>query len=183
MSELFEPLPKGPFNIIYADPPWSCWIGGTRNASRHYKCLSIDEIKSLDVPSICAEKAVLFLWVIGPLLPEGIEVMRAWGFRYSGIGFSWMKIYRDGSVAMSGGQTTRKNVELCLIGFKGSWPKSARLSKGVREALISQRGRHSEKHAEFRDRIVKLYGDLPRIELFARQSAPGWTAWGNQAPK
>jgi len=116
------------------------------------------------------------------MLPEGIEVMRAWGFRYSGIGFSWIKTYRDGSIAMSGGNTTRKNVELCLIGFRGQWPKEWRASKGVREAYVGPRERHSEKPQIFRDRIVQLFGELPRVELFARVASPGWDAWGNELP-
>jgi N6-adenosine-specific RNA methylase IME4 len=102
-----------------------------------------------------------------------------WGFEYKTCAFTWVKRNKISPSWFWGmGSWTRANAELCLLATKGN-PK--RLDAGVSSVIDSAIGRHSEKPPETRDRIVSLMGDLPRIELFARQTVPGWDCWGNDA--
>jgi len=168
------------YSIIYADPPWS--YGDRRKgyggAKDHYQTMKVDDICNLPIQKITAENAALFLWVTFPNLPEGLEVMKAWGFKYKTLGFSWIKINKRSKTPVFGiGHYTKSNCEVCLLGLKGKLPvKSHKISSVV----ISPREEHSKKPDIVREKIVELFGDLPRIELFARQPAPGWDVWGNE---
>ncbi len=123
------------------------------------------------------------------MLPEALHVMQAWGFTYKTCAFTWVKTTGAGADAMGMGHHTRGNTEYCLLGTRG---KLKRVDAGVRqvvlehghseETLFALRARHSAKPPEVRDRIVRLLGDLPRIELFARERVSGWAAWGNELP-
>jgi N6-adenosine-specific RNA methylase IME4 len=136
-------------------------------------------IQSLPIQSICAENCVLFLWVTPPCLEEGMELIERWGFKYKTIGFNWVKKNKKADSLFWGmGYYTRANTELCLLATKGKPLK--RLSKSVHQVLEDRVMRHSEKPNSARERIVKLFGDLPRIELFARQKTEGWDVWGNE---
>lgn len=120
------------------------------------------------------------MWATYPMLKEALELIEAWGFQYKTIGFQWVKQNRSGVGYFMGlGNWTRSNSEACLIATRG---KPKRISASVRSLVISPVERHSKKPAEVRDHIVELMGDLPRIELFARDAAPGWDTWGNEAP-
>lgn len=140
-------------------------------------------------PNIVAPDAILFLWITGPFMAIGahLPLMKAWGFKPSGMGFVWIKLNPKASslfflkddLAMGGGFTTRKNAEFCLIGKRG---RSVRQSASVHEVIIDRRRQHSRKPDEFFDR-VSAYSEGPYLELFARQSRPGWDTWGNQATK
>lgn len=100
--------------------------------------------------------------------------------RYKTVAFNWVKQNRNGTgIFMGLGNWTRSNSEICLLATKG---KPKRISGSVRSIVLSPLQQHSRKPAEIRDRIVELMGDLPRIELFAREAAPGWDVWGNEAP-
>lgn len=167
------------YQIIYADPPWlykdkSKSHGG--GAESHYPCMATSDICALRVPS--DDDAVLFLWATYPQLEEAFKVIRAWGFTYKTCAFTWVKTNKDGSVYMGMGRHTRANAEICLLATKGRGLK--RQSASVYNTQLYPRTRHSEKPKEFRDEIVRLYGDAPRIELFARQKTEGWDAWGNE---
>lgn len=126
----------------------------------------------------------LFLWATGPCLPHALQVMTAWGFRYSALGFVWVKLNKRAPVLfwdspsffMGMGHTTRQNAELVLLGRRGS-PK--RKSKAVRQLLVAPRGVHSEKPEELQNRI-EAYADGPYCELFARRVRPGWDCWGDE---
>lgn len=180
----YIPFPDKKYSIIYADPPWSYrdkrdkhprLCGG---ASVHYPTMNIKDIKALPVANITADNAILFLWATFPNLRESLEVIESWGFVYKTLGFSWIKTNaRNGKPFFGIGYYTKSNCEVCLIGVKGKPPKA---SNGVSSVIISPRQEHSRKPGEARDRIVELCGDLPRIELFARQTHPGWDAWGNE---
>lgn len=184
-------LPKGTpafpakkYNIIYADPPWK-YENPKNNDPRMggitYDVMELEEIKKLPIDSISAKDCALFMWVTMPKLREGLEVIKAWGFNYITCAFTWVKLNPSGEGFYSGmGHWTNGNAELCLFAKKGSPKREAR---NVKQLLIAPRGRHSEKPAETRDRIVELLGDLPRIELFARQAAEGWDCWGKEAPR
>lgn len=115
------------------------------------------------------------------MLKEAIELIEAWGFTYKTIAFNWIKQNKKSPSLFWGlGNWTRSNSEICLLATKGN-PK--RVSAAVHSVVMTPIQRHSQKPDEVRDRIVELMGDLPRIELFARETAPGWDAWGNEVPQ
>ena len=170
------------FSIIYADPPYSYRVwskkGVGRTAENHYPTMSIEDICALPVASIAAKDSALFLWATYPNLREAFDVIAAWGFTYKTVAFTWVKTCRKSpGYFVSLGHWTRANAEVCLLATKGQ-PK--RISKSVRQLIVSPIRRHSQKPGEARERIVELMGDLPRVELFAREKAEGWAAWGNE---
>lgn len=173
------------YDIIYADPPWiyKTWSGKgkeKKSAENHYACMCKEDIQALPVPRICSNDCVLFLWVTFPCLEEGLELIKKWGFTYKTCGFNWVKKNKKADTFFMGcGYWTRANSELCLIATKG---KPKRVGKDVPQVCDARIREHSRKPDEIRDRIVRLIGDLPRIELFARQAAFGWDCWGNEAP-
>jgi N6-adenosine-specific RNA methylase IME4 len=179
------------YNIIYADPPWKFSPMGispdkihgdnykSRQAESHYQTMSIEDIAKLPVKSLAAKSSVIFMWVTSPFLEKGIEVMKAWGFKYKTVGFCWAKRNKDDTRWASGmGWYTLSQVELCLIGTKG--PTLKRIKRNVRQLIVAPRGKHSSKPHTARERIEAIYGDVPRIELFARERTPGWDAFGNE---
>jgi N6-adenosine-specific RNA methylase IME4 len=175
-------MERGKFAVIYADPAWSYRVwnkkGNGRTAENHYPTMSVKEICALPVADIAAKDSALFLWATYPNLPEAFEVIRAWGFTYKTVAFTWVKTCRKSpGYFMSLGHWTRANAEICLFATKGH-PR--RISKSVRQLIVSPVRRHSQKPDEARTRIVELMGDLPRVELFAREKAEGWSAWGNE---
>lgn len=140
--------------------------------------MSADEICSLPVADIAAENSVLFLWTTFPNLQESFRVIEAWGYKYSTAAFVWVKRNKKTvSWFMGLGYWTRANAEICLLATKG---KPKRISKSVRQIIDAPIEYHSKKPDETRERIVELMGDLPRIELFARQKTDGWDVWGNE---
>ena len=167
------------YSIIYADPPWRYEMKkGQGVAENHYSTMGIEEICSLPVQEICEKDCALFLWVTFPQLPEAFRVIKAWGFRYKNTAFLWLKQNKSGRGWYFGlGFWTRGNAEICLLATKGH-PK--RKSNRVHQFIISPLREHSRKPDEARKKIVELIGDLPRIELFAREKTDGWDAWGNE---
>lgn len=174
-------FPNKKYNVIYADPPWQYSNTAARGAAEnHYIVQSEQWIKDLPVKSISADTCALFLWVTYPNLKTGIETLEAWGFSYATCAFTWVKKNRKSdSYFMGCGNYTRANAEICLLGTKGSCQKM-RKSRSVRQVCDARIERHSKKPDEIRDRIVALFGDVPRIELFARNTTPGWDVWGNE---
>ena len=174
-------FPIKKYSIIYADPAWlykDKANAGQRGAIFQYPCMDIDAIKSLPIQTIASNDSILFIWVTFPLLQEGLDTIEAWGFKYKTIGFNWIKKTKHGHLFWGMGNWTRSNSEICLIGVRG---KPKRISAAVHSVIdnVPYEG-HSKKPNEIRNRIVQLCGDIPRIELFARQTAPGWDSWGNQ---
>ena len=178
------PFPKKKYEIIYADPPWSyndALGGNAKMGAMPYDTMTQDEINALPLKEITAKDCILFMWATMPKLQEALDTIRAWGFKYKTCAFCWVKQNpKRGGVFAGLGRWVQGNAELCLLATKGH---PHRISKSVRQIVEAPRGRHSEKPAEVRDRIVQLMGDLPRIELFARQAADGWDCWGNEAPQ
>ena len=183
-------FPNKKYNIIYADPPWQFKYqskkrtDGTsddlniRDPQKEYPCMTIDDIYNMPVNEIADDNSILFLWVTYPLLKEGIKTMEEWGFTYKTCGFSWIKKNKKSDSLFWGlGYWTRANNEICLLGTKG---KPKRVSKGVHQVVMSKIQKHSQKPDIVKDRIVELCGDVPRIELFARQRTKGWDVWGNE---
>lgn len=171
------------YQIILADPAWSFKVwskatGNGRSAESHYPTMNLDAIKALPVADLCEKDAVLFLWAVNPSLPEALEVINAWGFTYKTVGFTWVKKTKHGKDHVGMGYYSRANCELCLLATKGK--PLPRQSRSVRQLVKAPIGRHSEKPAIVRDRIVELFGDLPRLEMFAREKALNWDSWGNE---
>lgn len=175
-------FPNKKYNIIYADPPWTYKVwsekGTGRSASQHYSTMNKEEIQALPIEDICEEDCILFLWATYPCLEEALELIKKWGFTYKTVAFTWVKRNKKSDSWFWGlGHWTRSNPEICLLATKGN-PK--RIDKSVHSVVDSRIEKHSKKPDEVRERIVKLMGDLPRIELFARQESEGWDVWGNE---
>ena len=178
------------YSIIYADPPWKYnqrWsmkehktrFGG--GACNHYPMMTMDEIKALPVQEMADENCALFLWCTFPNLTQQIELFEAWGFEYKTVAFTWVKTNPvDKRPFFDVGYYTKSNAEVCLLGVKG---RMKPVSNSVSSVIIAPRREHSRKPDEARDRIVELFGDLPRIELFARCETPGWDVFGNETRK
>lgn len=172
-------FPNKKYAVIYADPPWGYRNRGTRAAAaRHYPTMTLADIKALPVADIAAEDCVLFLWATFPMLPEALETIKAWGFRYKTLAFCWIKRNRKSPGWFWGlGNWTRSNPEACLLAVRG---RPVRASAAVHSLIEAPVGRHSAKPQQVRERIVELMGDVPRIELFARERTPGWDVWGDE---
>jgi N6-adenosine-specific RNA methylase IME4 len=167
------------FNVIYADPAWHYndkALAGDRGAGCKYPLLKDKDLYALPVESIAAPDCALFMWATMPKLAEALQCGKSWGFEYKTNAFTWVKRNRTGTPWFFGmGRWTRANAELCLLFTRG---KPKRLNAGVCSVIDTVRARHSAKPAETRDRIVRLVGDLPRVELFAREQTPGWVSLG-----
>lgn len=176
-------LPNKKYNIIYADPPWkypkSGGIKSARGLAKKYYCeMELEDIKKLRVQDIANENCYLFLWATAPNILEAIEVLNTWGFNFFTIAFVWIKKNKKSDGLFWGmGNSTRANAEFVLLGRKG---KLKRYSAKIHQIIMSRIREHSRKPDEVRNKIVELYGDLPRIELFARQRFEGWDVWGNE---
>lgn len=170
------------YQIIYADPPWQYKVyskkGQGRTAESHYSTMNIDDICKLPIKELADEDCVLFLWMTFPTLKEGFRLIEEWGFKFKTVAFVWIKQNKKTPSLFWGlGFWTRANAEICIIATKGN-PK--RKSAKVHQVIISPIEEHSKKPNEARERIVELMGDIPRIELFARQKCEGWDSWGNE---
>lgn len=154
--------------------------------------MSIQDIASLPVSEVASDNCHLFLWVTGPVLEQAFEVIRAWGFRYSGVAFTWVKLKKshdkdqlrllptaDGDFHVGLGFTTRKNAEFCLLARRGNAKREA---KNIRELIVSPRREHSRKPDETYDRIER-YAAGPYLDIFGRQQRPGWSVVGDEAEK
>lgn len=170
------------YKVIYADPPWHYRVysqkGMGRSAESHYPTMSLEDIQALPVSEIADKDCALFMWTTIPLLKESFSVLSAWGFVFKTIAFVWVKQNRKSDSLFWGmGYWTRANAEFCILATKGN-PK--RVAKNVHQIIMSHIEEHSKKPDEARQRIVQLMGDVPRVELFARQKPEGWDVWGNE---
>lgn len=140
--------------------------------------MSIDELCALPVETLAEKDCLLFLWATFPQLPEALRLIRAWGFTFKTVAFVWLKLNKKSPTWFYGlAYWTRGNAEICLLAKRG---KPKRRSAGVHQFIISPVEEHSKKPDVTRDKIIELAGDLPRVELFARQKAPGWDVLGNE---
>ena len=172
------------FKLIYVDPPWHFKTysskGEGRSAKNHYDILSLDKIKTFPVKHLFDDDAILLMWVIDPMLPEALEVIKDWGFKYKTVGFTWVKQNKNNDVYFTGlGYYTRSNPEMCLLATRG---KPKRLSKSVRQLIVSKRREHSRKPDEVYDLIEQLC-EGPYLEIFARTKRANWSYIGNQLDK
>lgn len=171
------------YQLIYADPAWHFRVrsskGEGRSAKNHYSVMSLEDIKNLPVCEISEANSVCLMWIIDPMIEQGYEVMRSWGFTPKTVGFYWVKTNMKSQGYFTGlGYYTRANPEQCILGVRGNG--LPRKDKGVQRLIVSPRGRHSEKPEEAYERVERLFGDVSRVELFARRRRIGWEAFGNQ---
>lgn len=180
------------YKIIYADPAWSYDDKALNRggALRHYNTMTIDEIKALPVADISDKDCALFMWATFPKLQEALDVIKAWGFEFKTCAFVWIKTNKRTNVTQLSflpqesfdsfwgmGRWTRSNAEICLLGVKG---KPKRMNADVHQIIYAPIDKHSKKPIETRDKIIRLCGDLQKVELFARKTAEGWDVWGNE---
>ena len=194
LEEIYPPLPKEKYEIIYADPPWD--YGGKMqydktaiksenvgfkkkifisSAAFKYPTLKLNELKNLGVLKIAAENCLLFMWTTGPQLEKSIELGTAWGFEYRTVAFVWdKKIHNPGRYTLS-------QTEFVLVFKRGKIP-TPRGERNIRQFISSPRGKHSEKPEEVILGITKMFPQQKKIELFARQNYIGWDNWGLEIP-
>ena len=170
------------YQIIYVDPPWK-YNSRANHKTRfrggccgHYSLMSYEEIKRLPIPDLADKNCALFLWNTFPYIDKQLELFKYWGFRYRTIAFLWVKLNSKNKKPFFGvGYYTKSNPEPCMLGMKGQLKTK---DNSISNLVFSPRREHSRKPDEIREKIVKLFGDLPRIELFARQKTKDWNAIG-----
>jgi N6-adenosine-specific RNA methylase IME4 len=181
------------YSLIYADPPWkyndSRSHASTGAAVSAYKTMPVEEICELPVSSLAAENCALALWGTFPKLPEALKVIDAWGFEYLTVAFVWVKLrpkhydtsyFHRYDIYSGLGHYTKANAEPVLLARRGlPLPRNA---NDVKQIIFAPRRRHSQKPDEARSELVRLFGYIPRIELFARgPSKSGFDVWGNES--
>lgn len=173
------------YKLIYADPPWSFKskrTGGSMKsgADSQYKTMTIEQMKQMDVATLCDDDCLLIMWWVGSQPIEAVQLCEAWGFKFSTMtGFVWDKLTVKGNPHFGMGHTTRASVECALIGYRGKL-KNIIQSHSVRSRHSETISRHSEKPDLFRKLAVELVGDIPRLEMFSRGEFEGWDVFGNQ---
>lgn len=193
------------YNLIYADPPWQYSNQSTRAATKnHYPTMTFQELKSLNIKSIADNNSILIMWYTSAFARQADALATHWGFEVKTMKlFTWVKLNKNyhqnitkqlkkhsrmnsedvfnlinDQLRFGLGNYTRANSEDCLIAVRGKGIQ--RINKSVSQIILAPIGAHSAKPQEARDRIVQLYGNVPRVELFARQNVNGWDAWGNE---
>lgn len=175
------------YRVIYADPAWQFNnknTGGsmTSSAEAQYTVTSLSDMAALPVAKLADDHCLLVMWWVGSMPQEAIDLCKAWGFRLVNMnGFVWRKMTKRWNPHFGMGFTTRAGSESALIGVRGKVSELIK-DRSVRAVIEAEVGKHSQKPNEFRVAIEKMCGDVPRIELFARESAAGWDCWGNEAP-
>lgn len=174
------------YQVVYADPPWSYKSSGAPAASRpcldrgdrphsvshYYKTMTPGDIRDLPVASMCDRDSVLFLWATTPLLPEGLSVMRDWGFKYKTC-ITWHKERCKGM-----GYWFRGHTEHLLFGVRGKVPAFRSLEHNIIKAPVLE---HSRKPSAFREMIERSCAGLgAKIEMFAREACLGWDVFGDE---
>lgn len=174
------------YKVIYADPPWDYVQSGSKKnirgmAKQHYSTMATEDICKLPVNAIKTDDAICFMWATFPNIGEALKVMSAWGFTYKTAAFVWVKKNKKNNSNFWGmGAYTRANAEVCLLGIsKRTKAGSIVKDHGVHQIIESPIESHSTKPHEARKRIIQLLGDIPRIELFARNCFEGWDCWGD----
>ncbi len=178
---LFPPLPDKKYSIIYADPPWQYGrpmspksSGVSLEDMSHYQTLSLNELETLAVDQLAGSDCLLYLWVTGPLMADGITLAKTWGFNYKQVAFVWQK---QNKVL---GHYSLTSCEFVLVFKKigGRIPEGNGVA-GVEQFLSIKATEHSVKPGEVRRRIHKMFPDVNKVELFARSDEMrGWDYWG-----
>lgn len=194
LADLYPKLPKGKYQVIYADPPWD--YGGKMqydkttikdenvgfrkkifisSATFKYPTIKLKQLKELDISSITDDNCILFMWTTGPQMANAIELGKSWGFEYKTIAFVWDKMIHNP------GRYTLSQTEFVLAFKKGTFPQP-RGARNIRQMVQVKRGEHSVKPLEVLDGITKMFPEQKKIELFARNNYYGWDNWGLEIP-
>lgn len=184
------------YKLLLADPPWrySNTLGDDARwgaATSGYECLSVEELISLKLGEQFADdNSALAMWTTAPKQPEAHAVLTGWGFRYVTILFVWVKLrpgasrfspYKYSDLYHGRGQYSRPNCEFLFLATKGYAPTTYEI--GIPQVVFEPHPKtHSRKPPVFRELLVRMFGDVPRIELFARERVEGWDSWGNEVP-
>lgn len=179
----FKDLTPLRYGAIIADPPWAyknySVKGQGKGAAGQYACMSTAEIAELPVNQLAAPDCALFMWGTFPMMPDAVELMKAWGFTYKS-GGAWGKQSKTGArLAFGTGYIFRSAAEFFIVGTIG---RPAINSRSVRNLILAPVREHSRKPEDQYSMVESLF-DGPYCELFARQTRPGWDAWGNQTDK
>lgn len=193
------------YKVIYADPSWQYRdknANGNRGACFHYKTMSLKDMMAMPVPEIAAPDSACLMWAVSPMLEDAITLLKSWDYTYKTIAFSWTKLNKKPldaagivkaqrerkaiveynnqyyTVKMGLGHHTRGNLEVVLLGVRGKGNR--RINADVHQTIIAPARAHSQKPDEARERIVQLYGNVPRLEMFARDKFKGWDVYGNE---
>ena len=184
--ENFQRFTQGKkYKTIYADPPWQFSNRTGKMAPEHrrlnrYSTMKLNDIKRMPVSDVADEKSHLYLWVPNALLPEGLEVMKAWGFEYK-TNLIWEKVRKDGMPDGRGvGFYFRNVTEIVLFGIKGDNNRTLQPGRSQVNLLRSMKREHSRKPDEWID-LIERCSPGPYLELFARGDRKNWDMWGNQA--
>ncbi len=186
-AECLATFPAGAaarYHVVYADPPWSYLRMGKVEGRTPYPTMSLDDLKKLPVPRICAPTSVLFLWVTNPLLDKGLDLIKAWGFEYKTVFKVWCKRAASGNTISGPGWWSRPSTEMVLVATRGGGYMKWKQTCSEPQEFTGVRRRHSEKPAEIRD-AIRTFFEFPgirRIELFARSRGQGFDAWGLEVP-
>lgn len=174
---------SGEFGTILADPPWQFMNRTGKMAPEHrrlsrYPTMKLNEIMEIPVSSIAKKQSHLYLWVPNALLPEGLEVLKSWGFQYK-TNLIWHKVRKDGGPDGRGvGFYFRNTTEIILFGVRGNL-RTLDPGRSQVNIIRTQKREHSKKPDELYD-IIQACSPGPYLELFARGNRKGWTQWGNQ---
>ncbi len=209
IRESLQHVPDNTYSLVYADPPWSYarQIGNgvlnKKDGEVQYATMSNADIVGLgeQVKRITRKNSALLLWATMPNLEVALETIKSWGYTYKTCFATWVKTTKAGDKPFFGvGYYTRSNAELCLLGVRGRIATYKNALDGeerfgnpnsmtsivlddVGDTLVEQPRQHSRKPDKVRENIVRFFGDVPRVEFFARESTVGWATLGNQSDK
>lgn len=169
------------YKALYIDPPWYFRTysdkGRSKTPDAHYECMKLEDVKALPVADYADDDCAMFIWTMDSTLDQCFELINHWGFTYKTVGFYWVKTYAKSKKFCYGmGHWTRGNPEMCLLATKG---KPKRLEGGIPKLCVADRGEHSVKPIEVRNRIERLV-DGPYLEIFGREVGDKWDAVGNE---
>lgn len=173
------------FSTIYADPPWRFENRTGKVAPEHkrlnrYETMELEDIMALPVSEIAADKCHLYMWVPNALLPDGLAVMKAWGFEYKS-NLIWEKVRKDGGPDGRGvGFYFRNVTEILLFGVRGDKNRTLAPARSQVNVIRTMKREHSRKPDEMID-LIERCSPGPYLEMFARGDREGWAMWGNQA--
>jgi len=176
------PLPQGPFNVVLADPPWKFKVWSEKGNGRAppYPTMALDDIKAMPVKQIAAKNCLLVMWTTAPFLEVSLDVMKAWGFKYSTAG-AWAKLDSNGDPAIGTGFRWRSSAEFWIAGKRGNPRRSEGLA--IPNCILAPLMEHSRKPGRLHEDLDAMFPGEPKCELFARQERENWTVWGNETTR
>lgn len=181
-STFLDLRPAGGFDLIMADPPWSYEMysdaGYEKSPDAHYDTMPLDQIMAMPVEVLAARDCLLWLWAVGPMLPQALAVLDAWGFSYCTSGH-WVKQTKNGKQTFGTGYVLRNAGEPFLIAKR----RSPKTTKSTRNTIFGLARDHSRKPEECYVAAEKLMPDAKRLDLFSRQERAGWSNWGRERTK